>query len=197
MKKPVIVGTLLALALTSCAVKENMDYTPYTPIDEVVYEPTTTTVETLEVVKPYKEVKPAVIPEPIEETIVETVDESIEYYFELSENERTVVECLVMGEAGGESYDGKVLVAQCILNACLKDGIQPSEVRTSYKYAGWNSNPSDEVIEAVKQVFDDGVFVTDEPILYFYSPKYCTSSFHESQRYVLTEGGHKFFAEWN
>lgn len=190
MKKPFIVVTLLALALTSCAVKENMDYTPYTPIDEVVYEPTTTAVETLEVVKPYKEIKPAVIP--AEETV-----EELSSYFELTADERTVVENLVMGEAGGESYDGKVLVAQCILNACLKDGIQPSEVRTSYKYAGWNSNPSDEVIEAVKQVFDDGVFVTDEPILYFYSPKYCTSSFHESQRYVLTEGGHKFFAEWN
>ena len=87
MKKPFIVGTLLAIALTSCAVKENMDYTPYTPIEEVVYEPTTTTVETLEVVKPYKEIKPAVIPEVIEETVeVETVEEVIEVESTVVEN---------------------------------------------------------------------------------------------------------------
>lgn len=115
--------------------------------------------------------------------------------FYLSNYERQVVECIVMGESGGESYNGQVLVAQCILNACLKDGIQPSRVRTKYQYSGWNSNPSDSVKEAVSAVFDDGYKVTNEPILYFYSPKYCTSSWHESQRFVIEVGGHRFFAE--
>lgn len=32
----------------------------------------------------------------------------------LSEKERRVVECTVMGEAGAETYAGKMLVAQCI-----------------------------------------------------------------------------------
>lgn len=123
------------------------------------------------------------------------VEEDKSPYFELSDHERWVVECIVMGEAGGESWDGKRLVAQCILNACLRDGILPSEVRNQYKYAGWNDNPSDEVRAAVSAVFDDGNVVTDEPILWFYAPKYCTSNWHETQVHVLTEGGHKFFKE--
>ena len=116
--------------------------------------------------------------------------------FNLSEYERWVVECIVMGEAKGESYEGKALVAQCILNACLREDIQPSEVRIEYKYAGWNEAPSDEVKEVVSAVFDDGYQVTSEQILYFYAPKVCNSAWHETQRYVITEGGHKFFALW-
>lgn len=129
-------------------------------------------------------------------TTTELVIES-EPHFELSDYERNIVECIVMGEARGESYDGKVLVAQCLLNACVKDSIQPSEVRTKYQYAGWNDSPSDEVKEAVSAVFDDGYKITEEPILYFYAPKLCKSSWHETQCYVLTEGCHKFFKEWS
>lgn len=46
--------------------------------------------------------------------------------FELSAAERDVVERVVMAEAGGESFEGQMLVAQCILNACEKTGTQPS-----------------------------------------------------------------------
>lgn len=116
--------------------------------------------------------------------------------FYLSDYERRVVECMVMGESGNQPYDGQVLVAQCILNACLKDNLQPSEVRTRYKYSGWHNNPSDSVKNAVSAVFDDGYKVTDEFILYFYAPKYCNSKWHESQRFVIEVGGHRFFAEW-
>lgn len=117
--------------------------------------------------------------------------------FYLSDKERKVVECMVMGESGGEPYDGQVLVAQCILNACLKDGIQPSEVRTKYKYSGWNDKPSTSVKKAVGAVFDDGYKVTDEPILYFYAYKYTNSKWHESQQFVIQVGGHRFFKEKN
>ena len=116
--------------------------------------------------------------------------------FYLSEYERNVVECMVMGESGAEPYDGQLLVAQCIINACLKEGIQPSEVRKKYGYAGWNSNPSDSVKEAVSVVFDEGYELIDEFILYFYAPKLCKSNWHESQRFITEVGGHRFFAEW-
>lgn len=42
--------------------------------------------------------------------------------FELSAAERDVVERVVMAEAGGESFEGQMLVAQCIFNACEKTG---------------------------------------------------------------------------
>lgn len=116
--------------------------------------------------------------------------------YELSENERWIVECIVMGEAGHQSYKGKLLVAQCILNACKKENMSPSAIRTKYQYSGWREDVNEEVKEAVTQVFGTGELATNEPILYFYAPKYCTSSWHESQNYVLTEGGHKFFKEW-
>lgn len=115
--------------------------------------------------------------------------------FGLTDYERYVAECIVMGEAAGESYEGKMLVAQCLLNACYKDDLKPSEVRIKYQYSGWNENPSEEVKSAVSAVFDERQTVTDEPILYFYAPKWCVSEWHETQEYVLTEGGHRFFKE--
>lgn len=117
--------------------------------------------------------------------------------FYLSDYERKVVESIVMGEAEGEPYDGQVLVAQCILNACLKDDIQPSEVRKKYKYSGWSDNPSESVKKAVSAVFDDGYKVTDEFVLYFYAKKYASGTWHETQCFVVEIGGHRFFSEWD
>lgn len=114
----------------------------------------------------------------------------------MSDYERWVVECMVMGEAGGESYEGQVLVAQCILNACNLDGLTPSEVRVSYQYSGWNDYPSESVKKAVSAVFDEGYTITDEPILYFYAHTWSTSDWHETQRFVIEEGSHRFFARW-
>ena len=115
--------------------------------------------------------------------------------FSLSDYQRRVVEYIVTGESIGEPYDGQVAVAQCVLNACLKDGIQPSEVRTKYKYSGWNTNPTESVKKAVSAVFDDGYKITDKYILYFYAPKYSKGSWHETQQFVMEIGGHRFFAE--
>ena len=116
--------------------------------------------------------------------------------FYLSDYERRVVECIVMGESGAESYKGQILVAQCLLNACKKDGLQPSQVRTKYKYSGWNTNPSESVKKAVRAVFDDGYKVTSEYVLFFYAPKYAKGRWHETQKFVCEVGGHRFFAEW-
>lgn len=55
--------------------------------------------------------------------------------------------------------------------------------------------PSDEVKKAVAKVFDDGETATDREILYFYAPALCQSLWHESQTYVCTIGGHRFFEE--
>lgn len=113
--------------------------------------------------------------------------------FYLTDEERRIAERMVMGEAGAESYEGQVLVAQCILNACLLEGWQPSQVRVNYRYAGWHDEPSQSVKDAVSAVFDHGFEIVSEPIVYFYAPKLCQSKWHESQTWVITEGGHKFF----
>lgn len=168
MKKRLIVIGIVTIALSmfgSCTQPEP----PTTKIEP-------TTVEVVELVKS----------EAVETEIIEPV-------FNLTDEERSIVECMVMGECGYEPYDGQVLVAQCILNACIKEDLQPSEIRVKYKYAGWHEEPTDEVKEVVSAVFDCGEKVTTEPILYFYAPKYSKGSWHETQVFVMSVGGHKFF----
>ena len=115
--------------------------------------------------------------------------------FYLSASERDVVERVVMAESGGESYEGQMLVAQCILNGAEKQGVQPSEAVEIYQYAGARPEPTQSVKDAVAAVFDRGETVVDEPVLYFYNPAIVESEWHESQIFVIEVGGHRFFAE--
>ena len=115
--------------------------------------------------------------------------------YPLSASERDTVERVVMAEAGGESFEGQMLVAQCILNAAEKRGVDPSEAVVLYSYTKSRPDPTQRVKDAVAAVFDRGETVVDEPILYFYNPALVTSDFHESQIFVIEEGGHRFFAE--
>ena len=131
-------------------------------------------------------------PAPAAET-VEPTEPAVHYH--LTDAERDVVERVVMAEAGGESFDGQMLVAQCILNAAEKRGVEPSEAVVLYSYTKSRPDPTQRVKDAVAAVFDRGETVVDEPILYFYNPALVTSDFHESQIFVIEEGGHRFFAE--
>lgn len=122
-------------------------------------------------------------------------------FFEITDSDRYIIECVVAGESKGESIRGKKLVAQCIMNAMIRNSWDAETVRVQYQYAGWdselkNTNPElwGEVEFAVSEVFDEGNLETYEPILYFYAPAYSSGSWHENNlEYVLTEGGHKFF----
>lgn len=131
-------------------------------------------------------------PAPTAET-VEPTEPAARYH--LTDAERDVVERVVMAEAGGESFEGQMLVAQCILNAAEKRGVEPSEAVVLYSYTKSRPDPTQRVKDAVAAVFDRGETVVDEPILYFYNPALVTSDFHESQIFVIEEGGHRFFAE--
>jgi len=115
--------------------------------------------------------------------------------YPLTDSERDTVERVVMAEAGGESLEGQMLVAQCILNAAEKRGIQPSEAVEVYHYTQSRPEPTERVREAVAAVFDRGETVTDDPVLNFYNPALVRSDFHERQIFVIEVGGHRFFAE--
>lgn len=121
-------------------------------------------------------------------------------FYTITENDRYVVECIVAGEAKGEPLEGKMAVAQCLLNAMVKDNLSASGAHKKYQYSGWDDELQDlnpdcwaEVCEAVSRVFDDGEFVSENPILYFYAPKRGYSRWHESLNHAVTIGGHKFF----
>lgn len=141
----------------------------------------------------------AIAEEP-EEEVEETADISEEVVesgprFYLSGYERAELESLVMAEAGAESYEGQMAVAQCIIDACEKEGKQPSEIAIMYRYTKHRPAPNESVKEAIRAVFDRGEVVTEAKILYFYAPAIVYSAWHESQTYVTTIGGHRFFAE--
>lgn len=114
-------------------------------------------------------------------------------YYSLTNEERSLVESVVMAEAGGEDYDGQRLVAQCILNACILEEKRPDEIVVDYQYTKNRPEPSESVKQAVAAVFDNYDVVTEENILVFYAPRWCTSEWHESQQFVLEHGGHRFF----
>lgn len=134
--------------------------------------------------------------EPDEPERTETVLQSTATVrYALTAAERDEIERVVMAEAGAEPYKGQMAVAQCILNACERESKRPNEIVIEYKYTDNRPDPTDEVKAAVSAVFDYGETVTDAEILYFYAPELCDSEWHESQEYVMTIGGHRFFEE--
>jgi len=136
------------------------------------------------------ETEPITAPEPTVSAQIPTAR------YRLTADERELIcEVLVMAESGIEPFDGKMAVSQCILNVCEKTGKRPVEIVAEYGYTDRRVEPNAETREAVAAVFDAGETVTDADILYFYAPELVYSEWHESQTYVCTIGGHRFFEE--
>lgn len=116
----------------------------------------------------------------------------------LTPEDRDILERLVMGEAGGEGYEGAALVAQAIRDTMVYKGFgSVNEVRVACKYSGsLKRTPNQNVKDAVAYVFDQGGIVVKHPIFYFYAHKSISSSFHESQKFIIEHGGHRFFSTW-
>ena len=121
-------------------------------------------------------------------------------FFNLTEADRKTIQYIVAGEAKGEPMEGKMAVAQCILNGMVKSDWSAERVRIEYQYSGWddeleNVNPEawGEVVEAVSRVFDDGELISDKPILYFYAPKHSDGKWHKTLEFAFEISGHRFF----
>lgn len=120
-------------------------------------------------------------------------------FFEISNQDRETIQYIVAGEAGYEPIKGKMAVAQTLLNAMKKDGCNAKQIRKLYQYSGWKTNlniesPENwaEVKEAVDRIFDNGEFVSENPILFFYAPKYSSGKFHRTLPHDQVIGGHSF-----
>lgn len=114
----------------------------------------------------------------------------------LSAEDRSLLEHLVMGEAGGEGIVGAALVAQAIRDTMIYKGFNTvAEVRNALSYSGdISKEPNQDTLDAVKYIFDEGGIVVKHKIFYFYAPRWCSSSWHESQHFIIEYGGHKFFS---
>lgn len=129
------------------------------------------------------------------------IEKEIEPYFPISNSDREVIQYIVAGESKYESLLGKMAVAQCILNAMKQDDLTASEVREVYQYSGWDEklktkDPEEweEVCHAVWCVFDNEEKVSQENILWFYNPDKVAGKFHNTQKFVIEIGNHRFYA---
>ena len=128
------------------------------------------------------------------DVVVQDIFQEPAVYYELTAEERDLIERVVMGEAGGEEYAGQLAVAQCILNACELRNARPAAIIESLSYTTHRPKASQSAKDAVSEVFDDGVKVLPETAIYFYAPSLVHSEWHETQEYLCTIGCHRFFA---
>lgn len=176
----IVIGLIIWLVIS---IAGKATYTPQETPKAATIEPQDTSSKT-----------PTGAPESTPESTPEPTGGSPAYYY-ITDEERALIEQVVSAESRGEPFEGQVAVAQCILNACLKEKAGPAEVIKKYKYTKKRVEPTDSVKLAVSKVFDYGEMITDEPIIYFYNPSLVTSEFHESQTFVIQIANHKFFKE--
>lgn len=111
---------------------------------------------------------------------------------------RVYLENLVQSEAGNQGFIGAALVAQTIHDTMLMDNCYDvATIKNTHAYEGSLYNtPCDDVKRAVEFIFDKGGMAVQHRLIYFYAPKLVNSSFHESQKFIIEYGGHRFFDRW-
>lgn len=114
----------------------------------------------------------------------------------VTDADRDILERLVMGEAGNQGFIGAALVAQAIRDTIVYKGYSSVEsVRRGCGYSGSLSRtPNQDVLDAVKYIFDEGGYAVKHKVFYFYAHRSIRSSFHESRPFVVEYKGHRFFA---
>lgn len=125
--------------------------------------------------------------------IIEAIEEAPNRY-DLTDDEFDLICGVVMAEAGGEPYEGQLAVAQCILNACDREGKRPAATIKALRCASPRSEWTESVACAVRAVFFEGETVTPENIIWWKNPAKCGKSFHDSQRMVIEIAHHCFYA---
>lgn len=115
------------------------------------------------------------------------------YSYELTEEERELVERVVMHEAGWHpDYRVVILTAQCFRNDCELNGWTPSEVFKKCGYAAMSyANPR--AVKAVREVFDEGVQCVPELIFCYYNQNMVYSAYHEQFQLAIDIDGNRFF----
>lgn len=115
------------------------------------------------------------------------------YSYELTDEERDLVERAVMHEAGWcPDYRLLILTAQCFRNDCELNGWGPSETFDKCGYAAMDyANPR--AVKAVREVFDEGVECVPEKIFCYYNSTMVSSPCHEKNRLAIDIDGNRFF----
>ena len=138
------------------------------------------------------------------EVIVETVVEMRVVNFsqgkhELTDDERALAEQIVACEAGADSLEGQMAVAQCLYDSAVLDGITIQQVFKKYGYSTlYNRKVTAENELAVSMVFDYGAKISDKPIPWFVTPTAAPGSWHEREATFAGQfGAHRFYYNSN
>ncbi len=116
----------------------------------------------------------------------------------LTEEDRDLLERLCMGEFGSGGFLGASLIAQAVKNAMCFDGYTSvAQVIRECRYTGSTDiGTNDACRQAVRYIFDDNHDAVQHRIMYMYNPYMVQSAFHESQNFILSYGGVRFFDRW-
>ena len=128
---------------------------------------------------------------------IEPIHEEGYIRYAITDYERAVVERVVAAESRKQPLNGQIAVAQCVLNTAEAENMRPDEVVLQPNQYAPPAPPelvTDSVKQAVSAVFDEGIEVIDEPIRFFYAPKFSPGTWHEANlEHVITIQDHKFF----
>ena len=133
------------------------------------------------------------------DTIIETkVVTLYQDKYELTDEERTLAERIVACEAGADTFEGQMAVAQCLYNSVMIDEINLQDVFDRYGYRLYNREVTAENKLAVASVFDYGARVSDKPIQWFVTVKTAPGSWHENHAtFDAQYGAHRFYYDSN
>lgn len=135
-------------------------------------------------------------PEVIVETVVETrIVNFSQGKRELTDDERALAEQIVACEAGADSLEGQMAVAQCLYDSAVLDGLTIQQVFKKYGYSSlYNRKVTAENELAVSMVFDYGAKISDKPIQWFVTPAAAPCSWHErGATFAGQFGAHRFY----
>ena len=125
-------------------------------------------------------------------------DISCQSVFPCTEEERLVLQKIVMAEAGGEDIIGQIMVANVILNR-VKAGngtitevvFAPGQFSPVEMGTYWTAYPTESVIEAVDRALNGEDY--SDGALFFVSIYIDCSFFWTNATFVTEHGGHYFF----
>ena len=139
-----------------------------------------------------KDDEPVIFVKEIVETRVVNFSQS---KHELTDDERALAEQIVACEAGADSLEGQMAVAQCLYNSAVIDGLTIQQVFKKYGYSTlYNRKVTAENELAVSMVFDYGAKISDKPIQWFVTPASTPGSWHEQGATFAGEfGAHRFY----
>ena len=135
-------------------------------------------------------------PEVIVETVIETrIANFSQGKRELTDDERALAEQIVACEAGADSLEGQMAVAQCLYDSAVLDGLTIQQVFKKYGYSSlYNRKVTAENELAVSMVFDYGAKISDKPIQWFVTPAAAHGSWHErGATFAGQFGAHRFY----